>query len=402
MKLAEFFVSLVVDSDQKSLDDFNNGVSELDKGLKQLKLLATAFALTKFTQATVDASVAMQNFRNQTGLFVGDLQKWQVAGELSDISLSAEAVAGSIASLQSNLTQIRLGGGNVSPFQLLGVDVAGKDAFQVLKDLKESIKGLDNSTATNLIQQTGLSPQFINVLRLTNEEFAKLTENRSFLSAEKQKLVVEMGTAFADLKLRLVALKDQIVAGIAPALRDFINLMGGIVQRITSIIQMIPNVTGGMESLSLVSRRLMILLTPIRAVFLAIFLLIDDFVTFLQGGDSGIGRLLDMFDSIGSKIKESITEPLNEAMALFREFTGMKSGETAVISKIAGGAQGNMALDSLMGRARGVVNSITNSFSNTFSINSTADPKTLAENISSNQQRDLNYALSEINNGVAN
>ena len=67
MKLAEFFISLVVDSDQKKLDDFKGGVSELDKTLSNLKLLAVATAMKVFTDSTVNSTVALQNFTNQPG-----------------------------------------------------------------------------------------------------------------------------------------------------------------------------------------------------------------------------------------------------------------------------------------------------------------------------------------------
>ena len=397
MKLAEFFISLIVDSDQKKLDDFKGGISELDKTLSNLKLLAVATAMKAFTDSTVNSTVALQNFTNQTGMLGAELQRWQIAGELSDLSMGADQVTQSIASLQQNLTQIRLGGGNVSPFQLLGVDVAGKDAFQVLEKIRKSIIGLDNATATNLIQQTGLSPQFINILRLSNEEFSKLFGERSVLSKSKRNDVLKMGTSLTNLKIALVLLKDQIVAFVAPALISISKGFKRIVDGLASFIDGIENVSTTIKVLAVAIGLLLAVMNPIKTLILASTLLIDDFIVSMQGGEGVFKDMADWVVNLGTKITNFLLKPIRELLEKFKQ---LKKGTLAsAIFKFSAG-DNDKELSGLNSKGAGEARKMSNSFTNNYNINSTASATQLADNIVNKQQKELNYALQEFNNGA--
>ena len=399
MKLAEFFVSLVVDSDKKELNDFTQGVSELDKTLGQLKLAATALAIKAFTDATVDSAVAIQNFTNQTGLLGEQLQKFQIAAELSDITITAEGAVQSLANLEQNLAQIRLGGGNVSPFQLLGIDVAGKDTFQVIEDVRGAIKGLDNATATNLITQLGLSPQFINVLRLTNEEFDNLFGDRALLSKEKRDDVVAMGTAFTDLRLRIVALKDQFVAAFAPALTAISNSIGRFVERITQALDSVNDWTTAVKALGVTLLALVARFNPLILKITAVVALFDDLMTFFQGGDSLIGRFIEAVTRLGKAVGDFLLKPLEMVVEQF----GKLKESLSDINPL-GSFDLSSPIDSIMkviSPSSGGAN-MKNTFNNTYNINSNADGNSIARGVTNTQQREFNYAAQEFNNGFAN
>ena len=166
MKVGDIFVALGFDVEDKALKGFENDLKKLKKVLFSVPVIlsAAAFAIDRFVASSVAGSVALQNFNRQTGLLSSDLQRYQIAGQLSDISLSADQVAGSVQNLQSNLAAIRLGGGDISPFQLAGVDVIGKDAFQVIEELRGAFQTGrlgDRATASNLLDQMGIGKQFI-------------------------------------------------------------------------------------------------------------------------------------------------------------------------------------------------------------------------------------------------
>tara|TARA_R110000851_G_scaffold306239_4_gene464498 strand:- start:2090 stop:3298 length:1209 start_codon:yes stop_codon:yes gene_type:complete len=402
MKLGEFFLSLVVNSDQKELDDFNGGLKNLDKTLNQLKLVATGFALKAFTDSTIDATVAVQNFNNQTGLMIEGIQRWQSAGVLSDLTLTADAVASSVASLQDNLTQIKLGGGNVSPFQLLGIDVAGKTAFQVLDDIKNAIKGLDSATATNLIQQTGLSPQFINILRLSNEEFDKLSE-QTFLNKDQRENVLKLGTSFAKLGLKLVALKDQIVAGVAPALIRITDAFTWVSQ---GIIGFISVTTEAGEAINVFKAVILgvflaigVALFPVTTALLALVVIFEDLVTWIRGGDSAIGAMIANIKKLGSSILDYVLKPFKEVKAIFDKITG--GGEDLKVTNMATGEQENSILQKMFGGGKGG-GSVSANVNNTFNVSSSADAGSVANKVVDMQQNSLNHTMQELNNGTAN
>jgi hypothetical protein len=149
------------------------------------------------------------------------LQRWQQAGQLSNLALSADTIAQSIGNLQRNLTSLKiLGEGNAAPFKRLGINI-DDTAFGVLEQLRESIKGIDPSVVTNLIGQMGLDAGFVNILRLTNKEFEQLSRN-SFLSKGQRDSIASVGFAMKELTLRFQAFKNQAVAKLAPELNKLI------------------------------------------------------------------------------------------------------------------------------------------------------------------------------------
>lgn len=260
MKIGDLFIALGIKVDQEKLARFQKGINNLQRDIITLKaaFIASAFALDRFVDGTVRGSVSLQNLSNQTGLAIDKLQRLNQAGQLADLTLSADAITQSIGNLERNLAAIKLGQGNIAPFQLLGIDPAGKDAFQVIEQVRESIKGLSPAVATNLIQQLGLTPQFINILRLSRKEFEALSEN-TFLNKSQRENVIRLGTAITRLKLRFKALKDQAVAKLTPLLiemvdkffkwmRDngdkIINTISGIARAITLFVQAIGRSIG--------------------------------------------------------------------------------------------------------------------------------------------------------------
>ena len=339
MVIDELFIALGIKADTNTLDKVNKGIKSIGVSFT----VATAaigggiFALQKFVQGTLDSSVAMQNFNQQTGLSIEKLQQWQQAGQLSNLALSAEQVSSSIGGLQKNLAAIRMGQGNIAPFQLLGLDVGG-DAFNVLDQLRSRVKNLDNQTATNLISQLGLSPEMLNVLKLSNEEFSKLSKNR-FLSGQQQKDIISLGTSFKALTLSLKSIKDQAVAQIAPSLKglvdnffkwlnengdkiisivvkiakgfgDFVQAIGNATTTVLDLISGLSEIPHIFTVISVGIGVLVAAIYPFYATLLLIIGILDDIAVWKQGGKSLIGSILGDYDKslFGRKKKgEKIT-----------------------------------------------------------------------------------------------
>ncbi len=333
--IGELFINLGVKGDTKKLDEFKGSVTKLRSNLIAV---GAAFAgavvgLNTLVNSSLKGVVSLQNLSNQTGLAVENLQKLQQAGQLSNLALSADQIAQSIGNLQKNINDITVfGSGNITPFSQLGVDpMQSKTAFEVLERVRENIKGLNAATATNLISQIGLSPEFINILRLSREEFDKLSNNM-FLSGQQRKDIDKLGTSMKSLQLRFIALKDQAVAKLAPELDKLVNqffkwvddngdniiqliagigksfavftkAVSGAFSLVSGFINKISGLENGITILTAAMAGLLLTFRPFLLGLGAIVLLLEDFAVFSAGGESLIGDLVNAFKEMPDIVK---------------------------------------------------------------------------------------------------
>jgi hypothetical protein len=326
--IGDLFINLGVRADTQTINKVDNGLKNLRRNAL---LVAGAFTgaiygLDKFINSTVQSVVALKNLNAQTGLSIDQLRRYQQAGQLSNLALTPESIAQSIANVQRNLDEIELGNGNIAPFQMLGVDAIGQNAYSVIENLRESIKGVDVGKVTNLISQMGLTPDFISILQLSRKEFDALAQN-SFLSGRQRNDIEKVGVSMKSVGLRFKALKDQIVAKISPELNQLIQkffkwlvdngdqiikIMSGIGQTFIKFGQAIGNAVsligefmgsvGGMETgvkiLAASFSILVLSFSPILAGLTAMILLLDDIAVYRRGGDSLIGALIGSFEKL--------------------------------------------------------------------------------------------------------
>lgn len=293
-------------------------------GLKS-KIALVALAFGKFTYDTMNAAASLQNINLQTGLSIQKLQQLQQVAMLSNWQISADEVASSMASIQKSIADIKMGQGNIKPFQMLGIDISG-DAFSVLQQLRGRLQGLDRSTATNLATSLGISPNMINLLKLSNAEFEKLAKG-TFLSNKQVKDINTMSQAFRGFTISLKQFKDQAVARTAPAFTKFFIQLKSLVDKyampaldaiaftfktlknafsegatiISGIINLVSNVSdlkGAFVGLAGVLAGFAFLLSPfvrMATVISGIILLLDDLAVYRRGGQSAFESAYQFF-----------------------------------------------------------------------------------------------------------
>ena len=397
MKLGELFIELDVKTNPAKIKRFDTSIKGVAVRLlgMQAAFAAGAFALNKFVSGTADGVVALQNISNQTGLAIDKLEQLGQAAQLSDLSFNAEQAARQVGALQKKIIEVRKFGGQAG-FGLTTIGLQG-DAFDVIERLREEIKGLDDATATGLIEKVGLSPQFINVLRLSNKEFQELGKNR-FLSKAQRDSVIKLGTSFTRLKLNIIALKDQAVAKLSPILDKLIrgalewfeqhgdaviSFFAGIGAAIGIFVRIVSTATGFVfgffESLGkladmfpimktalaglaiawgLMNVRMLVASAPLTAIAAAItgiVLVLDDFSNWVDGngsvlgdlfGDyenSGIAQFFDWFGEQLETFKQSVDDfaqtvgnALSGAFADVADFFGFGGGDNTTL--VAAGA----------------------------------------------------------------
>jgi len=292
----ELFVALGFKIDDKEVKTFDNNLKSTLKSATRFAAAVTAAVVVVDHMATslLKNNQAFISFNQQTGLAIGNMQRIAKAGMLANMNITPETVMQSMQAVQSNLAQIRLGQGNIEPYQLLGISPVGKDANQVFDDLRSAIKGLDDMTATNIISRMGFNPEMITVLRMTNAELEDM--NGLMLSPEQRQAMEQYGMALRKVNMELGLLKDQALLAIMPALIDFLKGFKAIAQvtydmmdGFTKLLDLIPQLKGALMALAL---GILAYFNPVIAAVTALYLLIEDLAVWKAGGKSAIGTLV--------------------------------------------------------------------------------------------------------------
>jgi hypothetical protein len=349
VKIGEFFVELFVKSEkgQLSVKELVSTFGELEAAtVAEAGALADlAFKFVGLAEQAYNAAAAFQMFESQTGLSSQELQKWQIVAEQANVS--TEAMASGINALQRNLAEIRLGRGNIAPFQMLGIG-PNQNAFQVLDQLRDRIKGLDSATATNIITQMGLSPETIQVLRLSNQEFSKLAATEKSMSVNQERSFLEGKQSLVRFEHALKEAGYGIVELFGPAFTELLKSSAFYINKMSEafgyVVKHIGNFKAALIGLAVVLSPLFIETFPITAALLALILVLDDLATYFQGGDSVTGLaikgLKSLGDALSNALPASATAVLDKLASVFsigiNPLAGLMGPAQAAVAGAAG------------------------------------------------------------------
>ena len=310
----ELFIALGFKIDDKKLKDLDKNVKTTVTSLKRLGAIAVGavVALDRMANSLTKNNQAFINFNRQTGIAISQLNKVTGAGALVDVNFTADKAMQGMQALESNLAQIRLGQGDIAPFQLLGISPVGKNAAQVIEDLRVAIRGVDDMTAVNLIQQMGLSPEFISLLRMTKQEYEDFsaTAQQFMLNDEQRQALQAYGVQLRLVHMEMSYLKDKALLKILPYLIT-------LEQRLMTVGKFLIKIRGwlvglgatGVAVMMAMDKSIKILgITINRAVgkwillFTALYLILEDIAYWYAGKGSLLG------DIIGEKKDKDATE----------------------------------------------------------------------------------------------
>jgi hypothetical protein len=365
MNIGELFVTLGFKADTMRVKDFAAAIGEIPVNVATsiASLAGLEFELFRVAERGMEAAAAFKTFTNQTGLSWEELQRWQIVAQQSETS--AEAVASSVTNLQRNLAEIRLGRGNISPFQMLGIS-ANQDAFAVLAQVRERIKGLDSATATNLISQMGIDASMINVLRLSNDEFEKLSKSVGGLTSSEKGSFLKAKESLALLKLEVQEFMFRYVA----------HMIDGF----TMLVDKLKEMPVVLAQIGLAVAALVIVFQPLTAAVIGLLLILEDLAVYAKGGNSVIGSVIGgtgtIFNGVGAMVK-------NNPVA---------GGVASMFSNIGTGPG---FFSSVAGAAKAITNNMTQNVN--IDVHSTADAKEVAKEVKGHLDQATRQASLETN-----
>lgn len=178
--------------------DVNNAFrSGISTTLKWVGAITVAVAtLDRLGNSLLKANQLYVNFSKQTDISISRLNRLAGVAQLSGMNLSSEQVAGDISSLQQRILKLDLTGEGSDIFAQLGINPMGMQADQFIATLRSRMQNMNGMQKTYVLDQLGISREWLNVLDLSNETFADYIQQASELQlTEKERLDLSRLTA---------------------------------------------------------------------------------------------------------------------------------------------------------------------------------------------------------------
>lgn len=304
MKLGEFFVELLVDAGSGSLTvkDLIGKFGDLDaiatSVIGGLAVMGEKFAA--LADRAFDAAAGFELFTSQSGLSAQELQKWQIVAEQANVS--AGAVTSSVMALQKNLAEIRMGRGNIAPFQILGI-TAQQSAFGVLSQLRERLRGMDRPTATNLIAQMGLDPSMIQMLSLSTKQFNEFARSVSGMSEVQERSFLRGKLAMTQFNQTARQAGYDLVTAFGPVFVRGLEATSSVLyllsRAMNALIDSFKEAPGAIKLIGTALVVLAAIMAPITTAVVGLLLVLEDVATYMKGGKSLTGDMVDFMKRQG-------------------------------------------------------------------------------------------------------
>lgn len=292
MNVGDFFVALGLKVDSKdhaTLNKFVQSLGNLDLAsiAAVAGLGALAYSFEKVYSSAMEAALGVHGFEVQTGLSGKQMQMWANLAE--QLGASASDATNTIKNLALASEQIKLGQGNIAPYQMLGIDPR-QDPFKIIDQLHERVKKLNPSMARLILSQMGVSEGMLNVINAADEEYYAMRQ-QVFITEKHVESLRELNKEWVIIKQAVVAFAHNLMGDLAPALQHSLHYIKSAVKGMNNLIDMIGKPTAFAIGAVLVTA-----LNPFVTLIGLAILALDDLYRAIHGGKSVIGGFLDYIE----------------------------------------------------------------------------------------------------------
>lgn len=229
MRIGELFVALGFDVDDKKLKDFNEEVKSGMTGLLKMAgvVSGAAFAVNAFVSGAVQQSVALKNFREETGYASDDVERfYNVIGRLNE-NVTLDQTVSAFRALSDTISQAKFGQGAIGQAGMLGLaNLGAMTPMEVIRRLRENyarnVEQYGADRTRDLMSELGLTSEFIQSIKATNQEFDTLF-NKPILGAENRNRLEEIAEAQKELSFQWQLLRGELSAEISDEIVLFLN-----------------------------------------------------------------------------------------------------------------------------------------------------------------------------------
>jgi len=321
------------------LAKFNAGLKTV---VKQSARMATALAGAT-TGAAVWASKqlagveAMRNFARAQGVGVEALQKLRYAA--TQDGGTVETLDASIAGLNQRLGQFAATGAGRAKLAIEALGLSIQDSngqmrptVDILKDIAEKTKGMEQSKRIGLANQLGIDKSLINMLEGGADGLDRLmadAEQWGIISQAQAETAATLSSNIDNLRHGIGVLGQRVAISMIPVLGDLQGQFKALLQDSDSWLNKgLRKIGPVMESAVWAIKRLMPIIVALGAAWAvssapmsltaaaiaAVVLIIDDLIVAAQGGESVIAKF---FDSFGVDIRPILQDTVQFVKDLF-------------------------------------------------------------------------------------
>ena len=306
----------------KSTIKANGGLQDLEKGFKAFTTALKASAIIgviktidTLTQSLVSNNQAMLDLTRTSDIALGTFQKWGSIGKMLGVNNVEQQLEG----LNQRMFDLMLTGQGARGFQLAGINPVGQDAEGVLEQLRNRVSGMNDTTATYLLQQMGLDPKMLHLLRMSRTEFEELgnTIKRYQLTDDQTKEIQAMNIQLQIAGIKLKYLKDRAILAMMPAWTQFMASLARVTEGFAKFVKWVASaettgakvtkiILGIATAVGVLRTALMLLnLNPViaglTALAGALYLIADDIIGYNQGKNSLIGAIINGLEDLDLK-----------------------------------------------------------------------------------------------------
>lgn len=298
-------------NDNKGFNDFNKSLENVNKSLLKLKVglsVATTFLL-KFTNDTLKGFVDFDNFIKRTGIsetFATDMMNLAKVSNLSE-----ETITSSLEKINRDKQDLLRGEGNISPYAFLGIDIQNKNTEQVFNDILEQINKIqDVAKRSKALRDLGLNENLANI----NRNNLQGVSTNLYLNDSDRKRLMDLNKQVSLFVLNMKLLRDKFIALSTP-IKLFFELLNRLIKSFTNIIEKTIGLEKASKILSGAILGLIALFFPLTAKITTFLLILDDIITYFQGGESAIGNFIKKASTL-QKIMLGLSVAIGGAFAL--------------------------------------------------------------------------------------
>lgn len=358
---------------EKAIKSIKDGISTLKSEVTKWAAAATAAgaATSAFLLSASDKAIELQKLSQSTNLSTDSLQQWQYAAEA--VGASSAAVTSDLESLLKTMSSPIPGELNME-LMMLGVSVHNasgqlRGADEVLKDVGDKLNKMSSARAVQWAERVGISNDTLMLLKQGRQGLSELFEEAQLVGAIIPEDAInrgaELSKSIKTLKTVFQALGNSIALSFAPNLKkvvdnfkqflinnaDFVRqglgitidgvsrgfgrfwdilvkIKDGFVALLQPMQPFLKNmdavkvvaglVTGALAGFLALMAPAIIQFAAVGAAIAGVSLVIEDFITWLQGGESVIGDIVNAFSNWMDKFPE-LKEDLKSVGQVFAD-----------------------------------------------------------------------------------